>query len=133
MHLHIQIHIPYMGPGTARAAGGRAGAHVRYMYLYMCMHMYMYMHYVHTWTRTFFRVSIQKNLNIEYIIESWHYCIWQKRRAPKNAAFWRASRAEISHMRPIQARKLKLFRGPICDKSTLMYLNCIKKTKLISP
>ena len=33
---------------------------------------------------------------------------WQKRRAPKNAAFWRAVQAEISHMRPIQARKLKL-------------------------
>ena len=33
---------------------------------------------------------------------------FQKRRAPKFHAFWRAARAEISHMRPIQARKLKL-------------------------
>ena len=39
-------------------------------------------------------------LNLEYFL--------QKRRAPKNAAFWRAARAEISHMRPIQGRKLKL-------------------------
>ena len=64
----MQIHIPHMGPGRADG-GGRAGAHVRYMYLYMYMHMYMYMHYVHTWTRTFFRVSIQKNLNLVYILE----------------------------------------------------------------
>ena len=49
--------------------GGRAGAHVRYMYLDMYMHMYMYMHYVHTWIRTFCRASIQKTLNIAYILE----------------------------------------------------------------
>ena len=35
---------------------------------------------------------------------------WQKRRARKNAAFWRALHAEISRMRPIQARKLKLIK-----------------------
>ena len=36
----------------------------------------------------------------------------QKRRAPKFHAFWRAACAEISHMRPIQARKLKLLKWP---------------------
>ena len=34
----------------------------------------------------------------------------QKRRAPKNAAFWSDKCSEISHMRPIQARKLKLIQ-----------------------
>ena len=33
-----------------------------------CPSMYI-MHYVHIWTRTFFRVSIQKNFNIAYILE----------------------------------------------------------------
>ena len=69
------------------ARDGRTAAHVRYMYLYMYMHMYMYMHYVHTWTRTFFRASIQKNLNIAYIFE-----LWQSGIIPKK------TRAEISHI-----------------------------------
>ena len=73
------------GPRDGSAGGGRAGAHVRYMYLYMYMHMYMYMHYIHTWTRTFFRVSILKNLNIADIIESRHFGILTKK-----------TRAEIS-------------------------------------
>ena len=33
---------------------------------------------------------------------------FKKDARPKNAAFWRALGAEISHMRPIQGRKLKL-------------------------
>ena len=37
----------------------------------------------------------------------------QKRRAPKFHAEWSCFRGEISHMRPIQARKLKLFQTPI--------------------
>ena len=37
----------------------------------------------------------------------------QKRRAPKFHAEWSGFRGEISHMRPIQARKLKLFQTPI--------------------
>ena len=37
----------------------------------------------------------------------------QKRRAPKFHAEWSRFRGEISHMRPIQARKLKLFQTPI--------------------
>ena len=36
---------------------------------------------------------------------------FQKRRAPKNGAFWRALRTEISHMRLVQGQKLKLFQG----------------------
>ena len=38
---------------------------------------------------------------------------FQKRRAPKFHAEWSGFRGEISHMRPIQARKLKLFQTPI--------------------
>ena len=38
--MHIQIHIPYMGPGPA-AAVRPSRAHVRYMYLYMYVHMYI--------------------------------------------------------------------------------------------
>ena len=34
----------------------------------------------------------------------------QKRRAPQNDEDWSDFRAEISHMRPIQARKLKLIK-----------------------
>ena len=49
------------------------------------MHMYMYMYYVHTWTRIFFRASIQKKLNITYILE-----FWQSGVIPKK------TRAEIS-------------------------------------
>ena len=37
----------------------------------------------------------------------------KKRRAPKFHAEWSGFRGEISHMRPIQARKLKLFQTPI--------------------
>ena len=39
----------------------------------------------------------------------------QKRRAPKFHAEWSGFRGEISHMRPIQARKLKLFQTPISN------------------
>ena len=44
---------------------------------------------------------------------SWFLWFWQKRRAPKFHAEWSNFHAEISHMRPIQARKLKLFQTPI--------------------
>ena len=37
----------------------------------------------------------------------------QKRRAPKFHAEWSGFRGEISHMRSIQGRKLKLFQTPI--------------------
>ena len=37
----------------------------------------------------------------------------QKRRAPKFHAEWSNFHAEISHLGPIQARKLKLFQTPI--------------------
>ena len=37
----------------------------------------------------------------------------QKRRAPKFHAEWSSFRGEISHMRPIQGQKLKLFQPPI--------------------
>ena len=40
---------------------------------------------------------------------------YKKRRAPKFHAEWSGSWAEISHMRPIQARKLKLFQTPISN------------------
>ena len=62
-------------------------------------------------------------LHISLNIEIW--VVWQKRRAPENDEIWRRLRAEISHMRPIQARKLKLFREPICDKVTLIYINVL--------
>ena len=44
---------------------------------------------------------------------SWFLTFFQKRRAPKFHAEWSVFRAEISHMRPIQAQKLKLFQTPI--------------------
>ena len=54
-----------------------------------------------------------------YILEILEICFLlifgfsQKRRAPKFHAEWSNFHAEISHMRPIQARKLKLFQTPI--------------------
>ena len=59
-------------------------------------------------------ICIRKKVTIDYIIEFWTWGILQKRRAPKNAAFWRAARAEISHMRPIRGRKLKLIIWVVC-------------------
>ena len=50
------------------------------------------------------------------ILEIWFFYIlgfFQKRRAPKFHAGCTDGWAEISHMRPIQARKLKLFQTPI--------------------
>ena len=44
---------------------------------------------------------------------SWFLGFLQKRRAPKFHAEWSNFHAAISHMRPIQARKLKLFQTPI--------------------
>ena len=46
---------------------------------------------------------------------SWFLGFLQKRRAPKFHAEWSNFHAEISHMRPIQARKLKLFQTPISE------------------
>ena len=42
-----------------------------------------------------------------------YFAILQKRRAPKFHAEWSGFRGEISHMSPIQARKLKLLQTPI--------------------
>ena len=39
--------------------------------------------------------------------------ISKKKHKPTNAAIWRRCRAEISHMRPIQGKKLKLFEACI--------------------
>ena len=44
--------------------------------------------------------------------------VYKKRRALNNHEFWSDFRAEISHMRPIQARKLKLIEVSICGKLT---------------
>ena len=38
-----------------------------------------------------------------------------KRRAPKFHAEWSGFRGEISHLRPIQGQKLKLFQTPISN------------------
>ena len=51
-------------------------------------------------------LTLYISLNPDFLI------FLQKRRAPKFHAFWRAACAEISHMRPIQARKLKLLKWP---------------------
>ena len=40
--------------------------------------------------------------------------LYKKRRAPKNDEDSSDFRAEISHMRPIQGQKLKLFITPFC-------------------
>ena len=52
-------------------------------------------------------------LEIFEIWFSWFFGFFQKRRAPKFHAECTGSWAEISHMRPIQGRKLKLFQTPI--------------------
>ena len=44
---------------------------------------------------------------------SWFLGFLQKRRAPKFHAEWSGFRSEISHLRPIQGQKLKLFQTPI--------------------
>ena len=73
--------------------------------------------------------------------ESWKYWksdflifVWclQKRRAPKNDAEWSNFHAEISHMRPIQGQKLKLFITPFLwgDKPSC---GVIHPTKDLSP
>ena len=51
--------------------------------------------------------------NIGNVIFSNFFGFFPKRRAPKFHAEWSGFRGEISHMRPIQARKLKLFQTPI--------------------
>ena len=50
----------------------------------------------------------------------------------KTIKFGPIFRAEISHMRPIQARRLKLFRVSIQGKLTLMYFNPMKTTNNFS-
>ncbi len=52
---------------------------------------------------------------LDIYIFSWFLQFFQKRRAPKFHADWSDFRGEISHMRPIQTRKLKLFQTPISN------------------
>ena len=49
-------------------------------------------------------LTLYISLNIDFLI------FFQKRRAPKFHEIWCDFRGEISHMRPIQARKLKLIK-----------------------
>ena len=49
--------------------------------------------------------------NMCFFFHIWGFL--QKRRAPKFHAEWSGFRGEISHMRPIQGRKLKLFQTSI--------------------
>ena len=51
------------------------------------------------------------NIGNMIFVDFWYFL--QKRRAPKFHAEWSNFHAEISHMRPIQGRKLKLFQTPI--------------------
>ena len=55
--------------------------------------------------------------------------IWDafKKNAPKNDTIWQRFRAEISHMRLIQARKLKLFE--VCISGVLCIAYCIQATE----
>ena len=48
------------------------------------------------------------------ILDIWCLYVLQKRRAPKNNEECPDFRAEISHMRPGQGQKLKLFITPFC-------------------
>jgi len=52
--------------------------------------------------------------SIVEILDIWFLYVLQKRRAPKNDEECPDFRAEISHMRPIQGQKLKLFITPFC-------------------
>ena len=60
------------------------------------------------WTNSFWEYVSWKNMILHILLNADFGVFLQKRRAPKNAAFWCAARAEISHMESIQARKLKL-------------------------
>ena len=74
--------------------------YIMHIQIHMHMHniMYMYMHYVHTWTRTFFRVSIRKNLNIGYILEFWQSgAIPKKTRAEKCCILVCFARRDLSY------------------------------------
>ena len=51
--------------------------------------------------------------NTENLMFSVFWDFYKKRRAPKFHAEWSDFRGEISHMRPIQGQKLKLFQPPI--------------------
>ena len=60
-------------------------------------------------------ICILKNFDIVYILEYLLFDILKKTRA-KISWNWRDFRGEISHMRPLQARKLKLIEVSICGK-----------------
>ena len=53
------------------------------------------------------------NIGNMIFIDFWYFL--QKRRAPKFHAEWSNFHAEISHLRPIQGQKLKLFQTPISN------------------
>ena len=67
---------------------------------------------------------------------SWFWGFLQKRRAPKFHAEWSGFRAEISHMRPIQVQKLKLFQPRILplffpsSKPLATTMGCLKKCSI---
>ena len=68
--------------------------------------------------------SVRKLPQRFLFLKNRHFCnfetlyFFQKRRGPKFHEIWCAFRGEISHMRPIQARKLKLIEVSICGKLT---------------
>ena len=78
-------------------------------------------------------ICILKNLNIVHIIEYWLWGIFTKKTRAENDEDWSDLWAEISHMSPIQARKLKLSEVSVQGELTLMSTNRIKKTNMFSP
>ena len=53
------------------------------------------------------------NIGNMIFVDFWDF--YKKRRAPKFHAEWSGFRGEISHMRPIQGQKLKLFQTSISN------------------
>ena len=70
-------------------------------------------------------ICVRKKYILTILLNSELGVFLQKRRAPTNAAFWRAACAEISHMRLIQGRKLKLIIWVVSQfnfwKGSLLY------------
>ena len=86
----LNLYFGYSGRVGSGRAGGRVGR------------------VQHLGKNPFWESVSEKKWLLTILLNSELGVILQKRRAPKNAAFWCAACAEISHMRSIQARKLKL-------------------------
>ena len=79
--------------------------------------------WAHTFGQEYFSETVSwKTLILLRSLNPDCFVFWQKKEArTENTKIWAGFCAEISHMRPIQARKLKLFWGLISDRVTPIY------------